>query len=151
MAIYWPTPGYKGRTFKLCVLTRWDFNFCIRSSPLRGNRREYLPWEDEVCAEFYDVAFRNGRICEKCACPEVTIGSSTDHLDTYKHKTKLTTFSSQPPKGGRGCLMSPFLKATSRNSIQTSSSICESSFMFLIPFHVAFRDYGYVRLQCGCL
>ena len=36
MAIYWPTPGYKGRTFKLCVLTRWDFNFCIRSSPLRG-------------------------------------------------------------------------------------------------------------------
>ena len=36
MAIYWPTPGLKGRTFKLCVLTRWDFNFCIRSSPLRG-------------------------------------------------------------------------------------------------------------------
>ena len=34
MAIYWPTPGLKGRTFKLCVLTRWDFNFCIRSSPL---------------------------------------------------------------------------------------------------------------------
>ena len=35
MAIYWPTPGFKGRTFKLCVLTRWDFNFCVRSSPLR--------------------------------------------------------------------------------------------------------------------
>ena len=35
MAIYRPTPGLKGRTFKLCVLTRWDFNFCIRSSPLR--------------------------------------------------------------------------------------------------------------------
>ena len=32
---YSPTPGLKGRTFKLCVLTRWDFNFCIRSSPLR--------------------------------------------------------------------------------------------------------------------
>ena len=35
----------KGRTFKLCVLTRWDFNFCIRSSPLRegtvkGGRRQ---------------------------------------------------------------------------------------------------------------
>ena len=28
----------KGRTFKLCVLTRWDFNFCVRSSPLRGKR-----------------------------------------------------------------------------------------------------------------
>ena len=36
MAIYWPTPDFKGRTFKLCVLTRWDFNFCVRSSPLRG-------------------------------------------------------------------------------------------------------------------
>ena len=36
MAIYWPTPGFKGRTFKLCVLNRWDFNFCIHSSPLWG-------------------------------------------------------------------------------------------------------------------
>ena len=36
MAIYWPIPGFKGRMFKLCVLTRWDFNFCIRSSPLWG-------------------------------------------------------------------------------------------------------------------
>ena len=36
MAVYWPTPDFKGRTFKLCVLTRWDFNFCVRSSPLRG-------------------------------------------------------------------------------------------------------------------
>ena len=35
MAIYWPTPGFKGRTFKLCVLTRLDFNFCVRSSPLQ--------------------------------------------------------------------------------------------------------------------
>ena len=36
MAIYWPTPGFKGRIFKLCVLIRWDFNFCVRSSPLWG-------------------------------------------------------------------------------------------------------------------
>ena len=36
MAIYWPTPGFKGRTFKLCVLTRWDFNSCVHSSPLQG-------------------------------------------------------------------------------------------------------------------
>ena len=35
MAIYRPTPGSKGRTCKLCVLTRWDFNFCVCSSPLR--------------------------------------------------------------------------------------------------------------------
>ena len=38
MAIYRPTPDFKGRTFKLCVLTRWDFNFCVRSSPLRGQK-----------------------------------------------------------------------------------------------------------------
>ena len=37
MALYWPTPGFKGRTFQLCVLTRWDFDFYVRSSPLRGN------------------------------------------------------------------------------------------------------------------
>ena len=30
----------KGRTFKLCVLTRWDFNFCVRSSPLRGGAED---------------------------------------------------------------------------------------------------------------
>ena len=36
MAIHRPTPGPKGRTFKLCVLTRWDFNVCVRSSTLRG-------------------------------------------------------------------------------------------------------------------
>ena len=29
----------RGRTFKLCVLTRWDFNFCVRSSPLRDRKR----------------------------------------------------------------------------------------------------------------
>ena len=40
MAIYWPTSSLKGRTFKLCVLTRWDFNFCVRSSPQRGWIRE---------------------------------------------------------------------------------------------------------------
>ena len=36
MAIHLPTPGFKGRMFKLCVLTRQDFNFCIHSSPLQG-------------------------------------------------------------------------------------------------------------------
>ena len=25
MAIHWPTPGFKGITFKLCALTIWDF------------------------------------------------------------------------------------------------------------------------------
>ena len=36
MAIYWPTPGFKGRTFKLCVLTRWDFNFSASAAPHCG-------------------------------------------------------------------------------------------------------------------
>ena len=36
MAIYWPTPGFKGRTSTLCLLTRWDLNFCVPSSTLRG-------------------------------------------------------------------------------------------------------------------
>ena len=31
----------KGRTIKLCVLTRWDLNFCVRSSPLRGYKGLY--------------------------------------------------------------------------------------------------------------
>ena len=36
MARYWPTLGFKRRTFKLCVLIRWDFNFCTHNSPLLG-------------------------------------------------------------------------------------------------------------------
>ena len=42
MATDWPTPGFKGRTFKLCVVTRWDFNFWVRSFQLGGGggRRE---------------------------------------------------------------------------------------------------------------
>ena len=59
MAIYCPTPGFKGRTFKLRVLTRWDFNFCVRSSLLRGvrlnHRRFFAPLkhrpEDEQSAK----------------------------------------------------------------------------------------------------
>ena len=38
--LYWPTPGFKRRTFKLCVLNRWDFNFCVRSSRLRMKEKE---------------------------------------------------------------------------------------------------------------
>ena len=50
MAIYWPTPGLKGRTFKLCVLTRWDFNFCVRSSPLRVvQQQQHFPVADPHC------------------------------------------------------------------------------------------------------
>ena len=47
MAIYWPTPGLKGITFKLCALIRWDFNFCICSSPLRGFIYRQFSWRKD--------------------------------------------------------------------------------------------------------
>ena len=54
MAIYWPTPGFKGRTFKLCVLTRWDFNFCVRGSPPRGRTNTLTTvnthWQRKDCS-----------------------------------------------------------------------------------------------------
>ena len=36
MAIFRPTPGFKGITFKLCVLIRWDLNSRVRSSSMWG-------------------------------------------------------------------------------------------------------------------
>ena len=52
MAIYWLTLGFKGRTFKLCVLNRWDFNFCICSSSLWAGARKVHPMlgEKVTCA-----------------------------------------------------------------------------------------------------
>ena len=35
MAIYGPDPGFKGGTFELWVLNRWDLNFSVGSSPLQ--------------------------------------------------------------------------------------------------------------------
>ena len=43
MAIYWPTPGFKGRTYKLCALNGLNFNFCVRSSPQRGQQKGDVP------------------------------------------------------------------------------------------------------------
>ena len=43
MAIYSPPPCFKGRTFKLCVLNRWDFNFCIcRSHCMCVKTKSYM-------------------------------------------------------------------------------------------------------------
>ena len=52
MAIYWPTQGFKGRTFKLCVLTRWDFNFYVRRSPPRESKREVTREQARVYCGF---------------------------------------------------------------------------------------------------
>ena len=49
---------------KLCVLTRWDFNFCVRNSPLRGtptvctidecnNTNIHLPSSDSINKSLY--------------------------------------------------------------------------------------------------
>ena len=54
MAIYWPTRGYKGRTFKVCVFNRWDFNFSVRCSPLRC-------WIGEQCSEIDEIPRKNNR------------------------------------------------------------------------------------------
>ena len=46
MAIYWPSPGFEGKTFKLCVLSRWDFSDkLVRSAglPLSAFAHTELP------------------------------------------------------------------------------------------------------------
>ena len=55
MAIYSPTPGFKGRMFKLCVLTKWDYNFCVRSFPLRGPTEDAENPPTEDAANLLDV------------------------------------------------------------------------------------------------
>ena len=64
VAIYRPTPGFKGRPFKLSILTRWDFNFCVRRSLLRGRKEE--EWkegrkEDKLVTGFYRPMNRIGQ------------------------------------------------------------------------------------------
>ena len=59
VAIYWPTPGFKGRTFKLYVLTRWDFNFCVRSSHSRGKKIARAESAHVMTKD------KNAHVCEK--------------------------------------------------------------------------------------
>ena len=56
--IYWPIPCFKGRTFKLCALNRWDFNFCVRSSPLRAMQEGGWAYNDKR------VRSGNKQLCE---------------------------------------------------------------------------------------
>ena len=79
MALYWPTPGFKGRMFKRCVLTRWDFSFCVCSSSLRGahtERRAHtqtqhivrvllnLPWLAKCLSRSLSFMFRSWALME---------------------------------------------------------------------------------------
>ena len=43
MVMYWPTPGFKGKTFQLCVLIREDIDFCVHSSQLRDFHWRFQP------------------------------------------------------------------------------------------------------------
>ena len=36
IAVFWPTPGFKGRTVELLIPNRDDLNLCVHNSPLRG-------------------------------------------------------------------------------------------------------------------
>ena len=55
----------KGRTFKLCVLTRWDFNFCVRSSPLRVIR---------TAQKRFTAVFENNAATKRLDCTRALIG-----------------------------------------------------------------------------
>ena len=75
MAIYWPTPGFKGRTLKLCIFTRWDFNLCVHSSPLRvcsTNKLSQLPMTR--------TAFNLARSLHVQVKKKVSVGGKTTQL-----------------------------------------------------------------------
>ena len=70
MAIYWPTPGFKERMFKLCALTKWDFNFCVRSSPLRepcqGETQHFMESQVHVRFTLHDTRPRGLTFTWRC-------------------------------------------------------------------------------------
>ena len=60
-ALFWPTPGFKGRTFELWVLfNRWDLTICVRSSPLRGSRDDIYHYHGNQrdCSRYFPLSCR---------------------------------------------------------------------------------------------
>ena len=101
MAVYWPTLGFKGRTFKLCVLTRWDFNFCVRSSPLRGCDTTYMSyettsgsWDSDIFNETWNIRTGTGTSTQMClhqfrqAAPRVWLWQSS-HFSFIRPKLEV--------------------------------------------------------------
>ena len=68
MAMYWPTPGFKRRTFKLCVLFRWDLNFCIRSSQLRGPMKWVCNQVTKLCHATNKIVVIGEKFCSQKCC-----------------------------------------------------------------------------------
>ena len=59
MAIDGPAPGSKGRPFEFWVPSRWVSNFCIRSTPLRGEEpwvRKLVSSPTSIKADVYNAA-----------------------------------------------------------------------------------------------
>ena len=117
--------GFKGRTFKLCVLTKWDFDFCVRSSSLRwflhnGKRREHSQFQTvKFCNS--DSALRpEGRVTENTASlfsRQVLIRSSSNFVwlchtltqcfcDFFTYAKKDNSLVSEPCQNCNVCLCS---------------------------------------------
>ena len=100
MAIYWPTPGLKGRTFKLCVLIRWDNNLCVRSSSLRSVNL-FVSWyfepsqpqritsglkQTSICLSFtLHTSQQTTNSLKTTISPNTTL-HMTEHTQNVKHK-----------------------------------------------------------------
>ena len=91
MAIYWPTPGFKGRTWKLCVLIRWDFYFCIRSSSLWGwtngyNRSWYFNTK-QTMKSYWDGLSLSNWLSVSCQPQRGISGQTSTITSQYTFKT----------------------------------------------------------------
>ena len=78
--------------FKLCVLARWDFNFCVRSSPLRGycEAGQELQKSGEINQEEDEKAAKEEWIEEQCKNieKEMMSGNNRGAHNTLKALTK---------------------------------------------------------------
>ena len=101
MAIYWSTPGFKGRTFKLCVLTRWDFNFCVRSSPLRGFKEKACKLLGSLQSPWI---LSLSLIVSMCVVKLLNISLSLSLSLSHTHTHTLCSHSRQQPQVSSRCL-----------------------------------------------
>ena len=98
MAIYWPTPGFTERTFKLCVLTRWDFNFCIRSSTLRSILATSVILSEHCVSFLGHISTRQVQTSYGCCIREQdvahgTTGDLRETTDMFPSSAKIDFFS----------------------------------------------------------
>ena len=78
MAINWPTPGFKGRTFKLCVLTRWDL-ISASAAPHCGDKNRGCVKKEKK---------KKNKRWQLCSCTVVSNeGSKPDILFRTAHTT----------------------------------------------------------------